>query len=225
MPGAKQAWPNSAACWSPAMPLIGDAGPTPGTAPVSAEPAARRSHLGQHGRRARRRGRTARRTTSIGAMSNSIVRLALDGSVACTARPPVRFQSSQASIVPIARSGSSVDAALARAATPASSPRSRGRARGRSSAARAAGARRPRSSSQRAAVRRSCHTMARCSGRPVRRSQATTVSRWLVMPMAATGSSQAAPRPRAASPATASQISSASCSTQPGRGKCWVNSR
>ena len=34
-----------------------------------------------------------------------------------------------------------------------------------------------RRASQRAAVRRSCHTSARCSGRPVRRSQATTVSR------------------------------------------------
>ena len=44
-----------------------------------------------------------------------------------------------------------------------------------------------RSSSQRSAVRRSCHTMARCSGRPVRRSQTTVVSRWLVMPTAATG--------------------------------------
>ena len=38
-----------------------------------------------------------------------------------------------------------------------------------------------------AAVRRSCHTMARCSGAPVRRSHTTTVSRWLVMPIAATG--------------------------------------
>ena len=43
-----------------------------------------------------------------------------------------------------------------------------------------------RSSSQRSAVRRSCQTSARCSGRPVTRSQATTVSRWLVMPIAAT---------------------------------------
>ena len=42
------------------------------------------------------------------------------------------------------------------------------------------------SSAQMAAVRRSCQTMARCSGRPVERSKATRVSRWLVMPMAAT---------------------------------------
>ena len=35
------------------------------------------------------------------------------------------------------------------------------------------------------AVRRSCQTMARWIGLPVRRSQTTQVSRWLVMPMAA----------------------------------------
>ena len=55
-----------------------------------------------------------------------------------------------------------------------------------------------RSSSQRAAVRRSCQTIARCRGSPVRRSHTTTVSRWLVMPIAATGSLELA-RPRSAS--------------------------
>ncbi len=34
-------------------------------------------------------------------------------------------------------------------------------------------------------MRRSCHTIARCSGSPLRLSQATTVSRWFVMPTAA----------------------------------------
>ena len=52
-------------------------------------------------------------------------------------------------------------------------------------AERAARARPPRSSSQRAAVRRSCQTSARWSGSPVSGSHATTVSRWLVMPMPA----------------------------------------
>ncbi len=42
------------------------------------------------------------------------------------------------------------------------------------------------SSAQRAAVRRSCQTIALPYGSPVVRSQATTVSRWLVMPIAAT---------------------------------------
>ena len=50
-----------------------------------------------------------------------------------------------------------------------------------------------RSSSQRAAVRRSCQTIARWRGRPVERSHTTTVSRWSVMPIAATVRS---PRPR-----------------------------
>ena len=38
---------------------------------------------------------------------------------------------------------------------------------------------------QKSVVRRSCQTMARPSGRPLARSQTTTVSRWLVMPTAA----------------------------------------
>ncbi|CFT97413.1 Uncharacterised protein [Bordetella pertussis] len=71
-----------------------------------------------------------------------------------------------------------------------------------------------------AAVRRSCQTMARASGRPVARSQIRVVSRWLVMPSAAR-SAALAPALRSASRATSSwlcQISPASCSTQPGRG-------
>ncbi len=38
------------------------------------------------------------------------------------------------------------------------------------------------------AVRRHCHTMAFAMGSPVARSHTTVVSRWLVMPMAATSS-------------------------------------
>ncbi len=81
--------------------------------------------------------------------------------------------------------------------------------------------------SQRAAVRRSCQTIARCSGSPLAGSHTQTVSRWFEIPTAA--SSPARTRASAsASPATACvtvQISPASCSTQPGRGKCWVISR
>ena len=122
-------------------------------------------------------------------MSNSIVRLALDGSVACTVaagqvpqHPGVDGAEGQV--------GAGVDAALGAAATRAWWPRSRGRAPARSAPAPGRGGRPPASSSQRAAVRRSCQTMARCRGRPVRRSQTTTVSRWLVMPRAATGCSR-----------------------------------
>ena len=58
---------------------------------------------------------------------------------------------------------------------------------------------RPSSASHRAAVRRSCQTM-RAVQRPRRcaRSHATTVSRWFVMPIAATGSPSSAAPPRPA---------------------------
>ena len=157
-------------------------------------------------------------------MSNSIVRLALVASVVKTS-PPVRFQISQASIVPSARSADTgtspspqqpleLGAAEVRVEHEAGALRARGRARPAAA-----------SSSQRAAVRRSCHTMARPYGRPVARSQATTVSRWLVIPMAATEPAPTWSTTSCSVARAASQISSASCSTQPGRGKCWVNSR
>jgi hypothetical protein len=70
------------------------------------------------------------------------------------------------------------------------------------------------------AVRRSCHTIALWIGSPVALSHTTTVSRWLVMPIAAMSP--------AASPAfssavftvdtTVAQMSSGSCSTQPDAG-------
>ena len=75
-----------------------------------------------------------------------------------------------------------------------------------------------RSSSQRPAVRRSCQTSARCSGSPDSGSHTQTVSRWFVMPIACSSPSPA-PASSSASSATArvtSQISAASCSTQPG---------
>ena len=160
-------------------------------------------------------------------MSSSSVRDALPGSVA---NSPVSLNSSHASTVPntarpsralpaspstlrsshsifvAEKYGSSIRPVFARIAS--SSPASR-------------------SSPQRAAVRRSCQTSARCSGSPVDGSQQTTVSRWFVMPTASS-SPGSRPASSSASPATAcetSQISSASCSTQPGRGKCCVNSR
>ena len=81
--------------------------------------------------------------------------------------------------------------------------------------------RRPGAARQKSAVRRSCQTMARATGWPVARSQTTTVSRWLVTPMAA--------RSRGSMPAAASacgddrrrpsaRFPRRSCSTQPGRG-------
>ena len=90
------------------------------------------------------------------------------------------------------------------------------------------GSTRPRSFrlSQYPAVRRHCQTIAGQTGRPVFLFQTTVVSRWLVMPMAAMSEADA-PMFRMACWATSNctdQISSASCSTQPGLGKNWVNS-
>ncbi|CAM5476998.1 hypothetical protein SFUMM280S_01090 [Streptomyces fumanus] len=73
----------------------------------------------------------------------------------------------------------------------------------------------------------SCQTIALCTGLPVVRSHRTVVSRWLVMPSAL--SCPARNPALASAPATTArtlaQISVASCSTQPGRGKIWRCSR
>jgi hypothetical protein len=73
------------------------------------------------------------------------------------------------------------------------------------------------SAAHRAAVRRSCQTIARCTGCPVRRSQTTTVSRWFVMPMASGTTPDRSIASRAASSVRVNN-SVASCSTQPGSG-------
>ena len=83
----------------------------------------------------------------------------------------------------------------ARAATASWWPRSRGRGPGRSAPGPGGGGRRLVIWAQISAVLRSCQTMARWDGCPVRRSQATTVSRWLVMPMARTTRSWSFSRP------------------------------
>ena len=66
-----------------------------------------------------------------------------------------------------------------------------------------------------------CGSAGRCA-----RSQTSVVSRWLVMPIAASRCAEqpAVRAPRAASPSVVRQISSGSCSTQPGAGKCCGNS-
>ena len=76
------------------------------------------------------------------------------------------------------------------------------------------------SSAQRSAVRRSCQTIARCTGTPVVRFQRSVVSRWFVIPIAVGSSTSAC----SAAASTLCQISSGSCSTQPERGKCCGSS-
>ena len=75
-------------------------------------------------------------------------------------------------------------------------------------------------------MRLSCQTSARCSGSPLAGSQATTVSRWFVIPIPrrVEPSIPAAAIASAATRRVTAQISLASCSTQPGRGKNCSNS-
>ena len=159
---------------------------------------------------------TAKRSSSSSSQSSvssdaSIVRDAFVASVTCTS-PPVSFQTSQVSTVPNAsparpcsrRSHSSFVAEKYGSGT------SPVRSRIKSGS----------SSRQRAAVRRSCQTIAGATGRPVARSQSSVVSRWFVIATRSTPSSPASP----AAARTLCQISSGSCSTQPGRGKCCGSS-
>ena len=68
--------------------------------------------------------------------------------------------------------------------------------------------------------------MALYTGSPVLASHTMVVSRWLVMPMAAMLLPLMSILVMASATTAASldQMSMGSCSTQPGRGKCWVNS-
>ena len=158
----------------------------------------------------------------------SIVRLALDGSVTW-ALPPVSRQARKVSMVPKA---SSPFAARARAPFTWSRSQRSLVAEKYGSSTRPVRSRiqgsRPASLSrwQSCAVRRSCQTMARCSGASLRRLQSATVSRWLVMPTAATSFPETPARAsaRRSVETVESQISSRSCSTHPGFGKCWGNS-
>jgi hypothetical protein len=80
---------------------------------------------------------------------------------------------------------------------------------------------------QRSAVRRSCQTTTEAAGLPVVRSQSTVVSRWFAIATARRSAGRI-PASRTAASAAAStldQISSGSCSTQPGCGKCCDSSR
>ena len=220
MPGFQQAWPKSAACWSPAMPLMGMPF-NAGTADTSPKMPLLARTPGSTSRGMRRILRSSSSQPAVRILSRR-VRAALETSVAWT-RPPVSCQSSQVSTVPKASSPFS-----ARRRAPGTWSRSHASfvplkygSSSRPVFCRNSGSSPRRLSfAQRSAVRRSCQTMARCSGRPVHRSQSRVVSRWLVRPRAATS------RPVRLASATApsavrrvdAQRSSGSCSTQPGLG-------
>ncbi len=78
-----------------------------------------------------------------------------------------------------------------------------------------------RSRAHASSVLRHCHPIAGASGLPVARSQATTVSPWLVKPSASTSEARMPERSIAlwVTRSVAATTSSASISTHPGRGK------
>ena len=221
-PTAKHVCPNVAACWSPRSPASG----TPVSAPDFTSPYTSLDALIS--------GSIARGTpiTSMTSWSQSrvrrsisIVRLALVTSVMCRppSGPPVRFQMTQVSMLPNSRSPESAFAAAP--STLSSSQRIFGPEKYVASGSPTFSWKRawPPSreySSTSLSVRVSCQTSALWIGLPVVLSQTTDVSRWLVMPTPAT-SSALAPAADIASSTTScvrAQISSTSCSTQPGLG-------
>ena len=173
MPGVKQPWPTVAACWSPAMPRIGDgaAEQRRGDAEVAGAVAhlrqQRRRHaeqlaqLGVPGARADVVEQRARGVGGIGRVCTPRRSAARAGSCrwcrrraappSAAARAPSTWSSSQAILV-AEKYGSSTSPVFAVAA--ASRPCARSR-------------------SHNGAVRRSCQTMALWIGLPVSRSQST----------------------------------------------------
>ncbi len=106
IPGVKQAWPKSAACWSPAMPLTGTRRPAAQSGAVTPKRPLVARTLGRH------EAGTSNSASSSSdhareSMSNNRVRLAFDASVVCTppTAAPVRFQRIHESTVPNASVG------------------------------------------------------------------------------------------------------------------------
>ena len=95
MPGFVHTWPNSAACWSPAMPAMGMGPPKSVVSPYTSllERTSGSIDLGTP------KIASSSSSQSPLAMLYSIVRDALLASVTWTL-PPVRFQTSQESTVP-----------------------------------------------------------------------------------------------------------------------------
>ena len=221
MPGSKQPCPIVAACWSPATPRS-RIGPPNSAGFGRAEVAGAVVDGRQHRRRHAEQRAQSRRPSAALPMSSSSVRDALVTSVACTL---AAGQAPQQEAVDRAERQLALLGARARAGDVIEQPgdlrRGEIRIEHQAGARWISAARGPAvaASAQTSAVRRSCQTMALWIGRPVARSHTTVVSRWLVMPIAATL--------RASTPACAMasrqtvatvvvQISSGSCSTCPG---------
>src|SRR6266536_3549844 len=185
--------------------------------------------------RARAVGGTSNRSRSSGsqarvASAQRSVREAFVGSVtwAPPRGPPVRFQITQESIVPIRRRPEATrgfaSGTLARSQwifVAEKYVRMGSPVRERTS-----GSKPPAMSARHfVSVRVSCQTIAGAIGIPESASQRTTVSRWFVTPSASTGSRGPAATVSATTRSTLSRISRASCSTQPGWAKVCACSR
>ena len=156
-------------------------------------------------------------------MSNSMVRLAFVGSVACTL-PSVKAQMSHVSIVPNASLPAS-----ARSRAPSTLSRihlillAEKYASGISpvfAVIVCATSGSLHNASTMLAVRRHCHTMALKIGSPVSRFHTTVVSRWLVMPILSISLACTSLETSSSVmvPSCAERMSMGSCSTQPGCG-------
>ena len=97
MPGSKQAWPATAACWSPATPVIGRLAPSTARGTEAKWPALSRTSgsiaCGT------RRWPSKASSQRCARRSKSRVRDALVASVACTL-PPLKRQRRKVSMVP-----------------------------------------------------------------------------------------------------------------------------
>ena len=186
-PGDKHACPKSAACWSPAMPAIGTLASPSRALPRRRRTTRPRSAAPRAARRARAAGRRPSRRSGC---RRAACATRCSRRCTCT-RPPVSCHTSQLSIVPNASSPRARARPRARRrGRAASAPwcrRSRRRARGRSARRTSAPCPAARSSSQhrRGAAVLPDDRVVR-SGWPVARSHSTVVSRWFVMPIAAT---------------------------------------
>ena len=232
-PGDRQAWPKSAACWSPAMPAIGNRAPSR-RGRVVAEDAARRRDLAA----ARRAGCRSSAQQLVVPVAGVDVEEQRAGGVA-TRRCTCTRAAGELPDEPACRScRTRARRARARARAPATWSRSQ-RELGageigvehEAGLARESSARGPRARSASHSGRGAPVLPDDRVGERARRSRGprrTVVSRWLVMPMAATsrGARRGALRERLVQrrPTASPRSPSASCSTQPGCGKIWRNS-
>ena len=219
MPGWKQAWPNSAACWSPAMPAIGTSAPSTAGSVVATTPLDG-TDLRQHLVAGRRAGASSsasqRRRVDVEQQRARGVGVVGDVGAAAGELPD------QPAVDRCRRRGSAARGAgraRCRTASAAWCRRSRDRSPGRSWRAPSPRAPSAFRRAHRSAVRRSCQTMARCTGRPVR---AVPEHRRLALVgdadrrQVARGLSFAARSAALITFRLTVQISSGSCSTQPG---------